>query len=166
MHKGFVEDVITYRRIFRHKSKKWCLISYFYFCSKLLQKLNAADFFLNVGLNSRFNEHDVTKLDEQCRKYLINIITKINVHFWQLSFCNIKMKKWRVFHSYFEKKRFKVRRNITTSAEVKVTERLEFENKAIKTNLQEDFFSENQWQIFKKIQSQTVFFIRHMGISN
>lgn len=107
MHKGFVEDLITYRCMFRHKSEKWCLISYFYFCSKLLQKLNAADFFFNVGLDSRFNEHDVTKLDEQCRKYLINIISKINVHFWQLSFCNIKMKKWRVFHSYFEKKGLK-----------------------------------------------------------
>lgn len=50
------------------------------------------------------------------------------------------MQKGRVFHSYFEKKRFKVRRNITTSAEFKVTERLEIENKAIKKNLQEDFF--------------------------
>lgn len=95
---------------------------------------------MNVGIDSCFNEHDVTKLDQQCRQYLINIITKINVYFLQLSFCNIKMQKGRVFHSYFEKKRFKVRRNITTSAEFKVTERLEIENKAIKKNLQEDFF--------------------------
>lgn len=37
--------------------------------------------FFNVGLDSRFNEHDVTKLDQQCPKYLVIIITKINVHF-------------------------------------------------------------------------------------